>query len=202
MDFINRHVQIWLSEGSCAPVLVRSIEHSEDELHHRNAHIWLSMNSECNYNYDHHVFVKSLVSPHGSGSSNEERVKRKRKNVISPDGDGRSMKSRRESFASHNSDGWRAKSKRVKGKAIYLLIPMMMEGEWRGKGESGRVRARALCFIVPMKGELREKSKALYLFINSDGRGMERRRRERERSQSEREMTMTMRGDTGEKGRN
>nr|GFD09007.1 hypothetical protein [Tanacetum cinerariifolium] len=80
---------------------------------------------------------------------------------------------------------------------------MMMEGEWRGKKESGRARARALCFIVPMKGELREKNQSLVSFYsNSDGRRMERRMRERERSQSEREMTMTMRGDTGEKGRN
>ncbi|GKB37916.1 putative F-box domain containing protein [Tanacetum coccineum] len=86
IDFFNRHVHIWLSQGSCAPVLVRSIEHSEDELHHRNAHIRLSTNSECNYNYDHHAFVKSLVSPHGSVG--------------------------RESFVSHNSDGGRAKSKR------------------------------------------------------------------------------------------
>ncbi|GJV25561.1 F-box protein CPR1-like protein [Tanacetum coccineum] len=66
--FFNHHVHIWLlEEGICAPVLVRSIERPHHELRHCNAHIRLSTNSECNYNYDHHVFVKSLVSPHGMG---------------------------------------------------------------------------------------------------------------------------------------
>ncbi|GJR04302.1 hypothetical protein Tco_0527286 [Tanacetum coccineum] len=53
-------------EGSGAPVLVRSIERPYN-LDSRYAHIRLSTNSECNYNYNHHVFVKSLVSPHGMG---------------------------------------------------------------------------------------------------------------------------------------
>ncbi|GJY56793.1 putative F-box domain-containing protein [Tanacetum coccineum] len=67
-NFFSGHVHIWmLEEGSCAPVLVRSIERPCHELRHLNAHIRLSTNSECNYNYNRHVFVKSLVSPHGMG---------------------------------------------------------------------------------------------------------------------------------------
>nr|GEW90445.1 hypothetical protein [Tanacetum cinerariifolium] len=186
------------SNGPCDPVLVRSIEHSEDEFHHGNAHIRLSMNSECNYNYDHLVFVKSLVSPHGNGSSNEERVKRKRQNVISPDGDGRSMKSRRESFASHNSDGRRAKSKRQSH------ISSDSDDDGRGverkRGERGR--RIALCLIVPMEGELRVKGKAIYLLIPMMMEGEWRGEGGRGRGVRVTKMTMTMRGDTGEKGRN
>nr|GEV09160.1 putative F-box domain-containing protein [Tanacetum cinerariifolium] len=180
IDFFNRHVHIWLSEGSCAPVLVRSIEHSEDELHHRNAHIRLSMNSECNYNYDHHVFVKSLVSPHGSGSSNEERVKRKRPNVISPDGDGKSMKSRRESFASHNSDGGRAKSKRQSH------ISSDFDDGGRGVERTRRERERdSLVFHSSDGGRTKSKRQShISSDSNDDGRRMERKRRERE-SESE-----------------
>ncbi|GJT25755.1 hypothetical protein Tco_0895692 [Tanacetum coccineum] len=67
MDYFNRHVHIWLlEEGSGAPVLVRSIERPY-KIDSRYAQIRLSTNSECNYNYNHHVFVKSLVSPHGMG---------------------------------------------------------------------------------------------------------------------------------------
>ncbi|GJX64507.1 hypothetical protein Tco_0298850 [Tanacetum coccineum] len=67
-DFFNRHVHIWLlEESSGAPVLVRSIKRRRRELLDDYPHIRLSTYSECNYNYDEHVFVKSLVSPHGMG---------------------------------------------------------------------------------------------------------------------------------------
>ncbi|GJS67747.1 hypothetical protein Tco_0682312 [Tanacetum coccineum] len=95
---------------------------------------------------------------------------------------------------------------RVKRKGMYLLIPMMMEGEWRGNGERGR--GRALCFIWREKGgkgrcvyKGRAKSKRQNLVSsnsNDDGRKVEGRRRERQRSESEREMTMAMRVDTRE----
>ncbi|GKG08020.1 hypothetical protein Tco_0333852 [Tanacetum coccineum] len=45
-------------------LLLRSIERPY-KIDSRYAQIRLSTNSECNYN--HHVFVKSLVSPHGMG---------------------------------------------------------------------------------------------------------------------------------------
>ena len=60
------HFHIWmLQEDSGAPVFVQSVESSYGTC----AHIWLSI-SECNYNYDEHVFVESLVSPHGMGNDN------------------------------------------------------------------------------------------------------------------------------------
>ncbi|GJZ78819.1 putative F-box domain-containing protein [Tanacetum coccineum] len=61
--FFYGHAHIWmLEEGSSAAVLVHSLE-SPDQ----NSHIKLSTISECNYNFDRPVFVKSLVSPHGMG---------------------------------------------------------------------------------------------------------------------------------------
>ncbi|GJZ77697.1 putative F-box domain-containing protein [Tanacetum coccineum] len=67
-DFFILHLHIWLlEEGSGAPVLVRSIKRRRCELLDDYPHIRLCTNSECNYNYDEHVFVKSLVSPHGMG---------------------------------------------------------------------------------------------------------------------------------------
>nr|GFA97310.1 hypothetical protein [Tanacetum cinerariifolium] len=96
-NILSGYVHIWLlEEGSGAPVLVRSIDHPHVEhICPSHEHIRLSTYSECNYNYDKHVFVKSLVSPHGMGNEKvvvTRRVKRKRQNVISPDGHGRSMK--------------------------------------------------------------------------------------------------------------
>ncbi|GJX02190.1 putative F-box domain-containing protein [Tanacetum coccineum] len=73
-EFFNRHVHIWLlEEGSGAPVLVRSIKRRRCELLDDYPHIHLSTYSECNYNYDKHVFVKSLVSPHGMGDLDRAR---------------------------------------------------------------------------------------------------------------------------------
>ena len=91
-NFLSGHLHIWLSEeGSRDPVLVGSIErphepyierpHEHSDSYYEyilNAHIRLSTISECNYNYNDHVFVRSLVSPHGNGNCNEGRVKRKR----------------------------------------------------------------------------------------------------------------------------
>ncbi|PWA92215.1 F-box domain-containing protein [Artemisia annua] len=56
-DFFNRHLRIWVLE----------IERPHHEHLHGNAYIFLSTISDCNYNFDEHVFVKSLVSPHGMG---------------------------------------------------------------------------------------------------------------------------------------
>ncbi|GJZ05761.1 putative F-box domain-containing protein [Tanacetum coccineum] len=182
MDYFNRHVHIWLlEEGSCAPVLVRSIEHLEDGLLHRNAHIRLSTNPECNYNYDKHVFVKSLVSPHGmgngNGSCNEERVKRKRRNLISPDGDGRSVKSRGESPVSQNSDGGRAK----RTKQNLLFHDADCDGDGRRVERKRRERENHVFYNSDKE---RSKSKSQSLFSSDsdcDGRRVERKRRERER---------------------
>ncbi|GJU77805.1 hypothetical protein Tco_1274875 [Tanacetum coccineum] len=106
-------------------------------------------------------------------------------------------------------------SLRGKGKANSFFVSMMMEGrrwervrlvfpssdgECRGKGERGRARARALCFIVPMKGELREKSKALYLLIPIAMEG-ERRGEGGRGSGVQSAESGTNEGDTGEKGR-
>ncbi|GJU77802.1 putative F-box domain-containing protein [Tanacetum coccineum] len=192
MDFFNRHVHIWLSEGSCAPVLVRSIEHSEDELHHRNAHIRLSTNSECNYNYDHHVFVKSLVSPHGSVG---------RESFVSHNSDGVRAKSKRQSHISSDSDddGRRVERKRRETERESLEKRRRMERKRRERESE----SESLVFHSSDERRAKRKKQSLVSsYSYSDGRRAERRRRERERSQSEREMTMTMRGDTGEKGRN
>nr|GFC27008.1 hypothetical protein [Tanacetum cinerariifolium] len=66
-NILSGYVHIWLlEEGSGAPVLVRSIDHPHNEqICPSHDHIRLSTYSECNYNYNEHVFVKSLVSPHG-----------------------------------------------------------------------------------------------------------------------------------------
>ncbi|GJT49674.1 F-box protein CPR1-like protein [Tanacetum coccineum] len=88
-NILSGNVHIWLlEEGSGAPVLVRSIDHPHDEhIRPSHEHIRLSTYSECNYNYDEHVFVKSLVSPHGmgneNGSCNEESEEKKAKRDLS-----------------------------------------------------------------------------------------------------------------------
>ncbi|GJY75663.1 probable bifunctional methylthioribulose-1-phosphate dehydratase/enolase-phosphatase E1 [Tanacetum coccineum] len=70
------HIHIWmLEEDSSAPVFVRSVKSPYGDV---TDHIWLSTISECNYKYNEHVFVESLVSPHGN--CNEGRLKRKRRN--------------------------------------------------------------------------------------------------------------------------
>ncbi|GJW62214.1 F-box/kelch-repeat protein-like protein isoform X1 [Tanacetum coccineum] len=182
-DFFNRHVHIWiLEEGSCAPVLVRSIEHPDGELlDHNNSHIRLYTYPECNYNYAGHVFVKSLVSPHGmgndNGSCNEERVKGKRQNVISPYGDGRSVKSRGESPVSRNSDGGRAK----RTKKSLLFHDAECDGDGRRVERKRRERKSHVFYNSDKE---RSKSKIQGLLSSDsdcDGRRVERKRRERER---------------------
>lgn len=72
MDYIppnslSGHTHIWmLEEDSGAPVFVQRVKSPSGEDHH----IWLSTISECNYKYDKHVFVESLVSPHNTGNDN------------------------------------------------------------------------------------------------------------------------------------
>ncbi|GJX47899.1 F-box protein CPR1-like protein [Tanacetum coccineum] len=176
--FLSGHVHIWLKEeGSGAPVLVRSIDYPHREYHE---HIRLSTYSECNYNYDEHVFVKSLVSPHAmgneNGSCNEERVKRKRQNVISPDGDGRSMKSRSESPVSHNSDGGRAK----KTKQSLLFHDADCDGDGRRVEKKMRERESHV-FHSSDKGSAKSKREShVYSDSDDDGRRVEGKRRERE----------------------
>ncbi|GJT04239.1 hypothetical protein Tco_0838701 [Tanacetum coccineum] len=61
------HIHIWmLEEDSSAPVFVQSVESPYGEDHH----IWLSTILEGNYKYNEHLFVESLVSPHGMGNDN------------------------------------------------------------------------------------------------------------------------------------
>ena len=72
---LSGHIHIWmLEESSSAPVLVQRVKSSYGNTNH----IRLSTTSECNYKYDEHVFVESLVSPCGmsneNGNCNDERV--------------------------------------------------------------------------------------------------------------------------------
>ncbi|GJU82580.1 zinc finger, CCHC-type containing protein [Tanacetum coccineum] len=146
--------------------------------------IRLSTNPECNYNYNEHVFVKSLVSPHGNGSCNVERVKRKRQNIIFPNGDGRSMKSRRESPMSHNCEGRRAK----RTKQIIFFLCADCDGDWRRVERKRRERESHVFewvnLVVHSSDEGRAKIKRQSLVSsdsNDDGRRVKRKRREREK---------------------
>ncbi|GJR04299.1 F-box protein CPR1-like protein [Tanacetum coccineum] len=56
---------------SGALVLVRSIDYSEQIRPHE--HIRLSTYSECNYNFNEHAFIKSLVYPDGMGDGDGDR---------------------------------------------------------------------------------------------------------------------------------
>ncbi|GKC45768.1 F-box protein CPR1-like protein [Tanacetum coccineum] len=178
-NFLSGHVHIWLLEqGSGDPVFVRSIDPSDNEYIHPNyhEHIPLYTYSECNYNYDKHVFVKSLVSPHGmgneNGSCNEERVKRKRQNVISPDDDGRIVKSRRESPVSHNSDGGRAKKTRQSH------VSSGSDDDGR-KVDMKRSERESHVFHSSDKGRAKIKRQSLVSSdSDDDGRRVERKRRE------------------------
>lgn len=71
--FLSGHVHIWLLDEGCALVLVRSIDRPYGEEDIRYEDISLSTYSESNYNYNDHVFVKSLVSPSGMGDGDEVR---------------------------------------------------------------------------------------------------------------------------------
>ncbi|GJS67748.1 putative F-box domain-containing protein [Tanacetum coccineum] len=124
------------------------------------------------------IEIWSLVSPHGmgndNGNCNEERVKRKRQNVISPNGDGRSVKSRRESPV--YSDGGIAK----KTKQSLLFHHGDCDGD--GDGDGGRVERESHVFHTSDKGRAKSKSQSLLSSDSDcDGRRVKRKRREKER---------------------